>query len=252
MPSDVQVELSVDDGRTFRPVTRRQLLSVGRILLTETRKQLDVVAKIVIESLRVAYLQHARQRIDGEPQLMEKLRTALRYKLEYIGDGENREFEMRAFDLEQARQKTRAGSSSWFDMHEDGHRGRKYGSRLYGFLKLQLAIDLASQCSDRFKLDEGDRAEFLNYVREHMAGKHGEGIMVLIDKPLFFKYRDFGTPLEHGVGLHPGFTAWNIYRDMVAGKTVLSNGMTADNSIKDAFSTAINAAANRITQGAAQ
>lgn len=252
MDDDVSVYLSVDGGATSHPVTARQLRNAGAMIMVEMRKQLDQIVKSFITDLYIQYKAHARNRIDGSPNLMSQLQSSLATKLEYIPNGEIPELQAYAFDLEEAYAKTQARNvhqphGSWFGLFEDDHDGRRHGSRWYGFLALDHALRLADQCADQLFPDKpGQRADLKNHVRENMAGRHGEGIMVRLGEPLFFAYPEFGTALGHGVEPHPGFTAWNIYMSLLNGPRFAPTGPYNPSA---ALGRAIQSAGRRINQG---
>ena len=83
-------------------------------------------------------------------------------------------------------------------------------SLTHGFIALDEALHLARAAAAEAHLPEEQLGEFLAYVQEQFAGRHGEGIMVEVTRPLFYRFPEFGTPLEHGVLPHPGWEGWHI------------------------------------------
>lgn len=184
-----------------------------------------------------AILRGSRRRADGR-----MLIDAIRQAMDTLVKRNTKSLRMQVFHYRHVERATRndgqgTESVGWFAFFEDGHRGLDHGSdqwtflSLYGDTETVGAMDLAERCARELDLPSDERSEFLAYVKEHFAGKYGEGIMVNLDRPLFFKYprwpedpdRIFTPEGEEvrsqqftparavlgGLG-HPGFEAWNI------------------------------------------
>ena len=216
MAKDIDFVLNTGGGDI--PVTPTQLRNSGNILLIEVRKQMKVMANALITVLKRMYVEHDRTRVDGAPLLSHAVEAGLRSELEYIGADKLPELEMRFMDLQAIRDESTTegyrGSISLFDLVEPGNN-RVYRSLWYGFLPYDFAKELAEECIRRMRLSDSDAEEFRGYVADRFGGKHGEGIMVKLDIPLFMRYPTFGTALEHGVKPDGGFTAFNIFHDVM-------------------------------------
>jgi hypothetical protein len=123
------------------------------------------------------------------------------------------EIEVGVFDLGKIERQTMsegAGDRSLFEIMEEG-----YDTTMpYGFIPLPAAVHLAEVCANEFKLKSPDRSEFISHVREAFSGRHGEGIMVNVFAPLFFRYPDFGTAFEHGFLPHGAWDGWNVLTEI--------------------------------------
>jgi hypothetical protein len=103
----------------------------------------------------------------------------------------------------------------WFLRFVDEHPGYKHGSRDWGFLPQSHARRLAEQCISMMRLDREKANALRQLVEQKFKGRHDEGededgIMVKLDKPLFFEYPQFGKA-EKYVRFHPGYFSWNIF-----------------------------------------
>jgi hypothetical protein len=101
----------------------------------------------------------------------------------------------------------------WFALFEHGGVGYHHGSEKYGFIVIERAVELAEGAADLYEMPDNQKADFVAYVQEVFAGRHGEGIMVELDQPLFFAYPDYGTARDLGVSPHGGFKPWNTIID---------------------------------------
>ena len=221
------LSITLTGNGSTTPLDPAALGRFNQIFLAAFRIEMRELASQVLDKLHSAYEVHdIHERVDGGPGLMERLAGAFE---SHIDAGPNH-FEMGIFDLEEAFQGTSQEEygdpeyPGFFALVEDGHTGEEHGSELYGFVTLEFALSKAEYLIASFNLDPDAAENFRNYVTTKFAGKYGTGIMVLIDRPLFFEFPQFGKASKHGIRPHPGYTAWNILRNMQqrTGKTLFT------------------------------
>ena len=224
MQDDIEILLSKSPGDPGRPITPNQLRYMHRDIRSGLKKAMAKLAADLKSELVYKYQLAIRTvERDSENSLRKKMEKAMIWEVG-MDPGE---IWMGVFDLaamEDAWQQDRGGNNrGWFNLFEDGRVQPGHGSDTHTFVTLAEAIDLANDCAEEFHLNEEKRDDLIRYVQEVFAGRHGEGIMVANDKPLFFKYPTFGSPdlhqrttageLLHKRG-HPGFMAWNVISGM--------------------------------------
>ena len=194
------------DGKGFRPISIDALERLPDIFEEEVAKVLSKAAEIMVANIWSMYQAVLREkpRKEGTP-IKDVIFQALQKQVEIAGPV----IEMNVFNLEYARQKTQGpewgkSTRSIFEALEEGYSVR----HPWGFMPLDSAIHLAERAA--FMLSEHKRSEFKARIATAFAGRHGEGIMVLVDKPLFHETPDFGTPLEFGILPHSGWDGWHV------------------------------------------
>lgn len=248
MPRDIQFILKVP-GMAEIPVSPYKLRRLGTFFAQGIQDRWRLLVGDLVQELEDLYARHNRERADGTEQLSHRLAPALRGVVERKGN----DVAMAILDMEKAAIATSDAAKGepeggWFTLVEDDHDGLAHGSKLYGWLPLDLTLHLADRCGERLGLDGSEVEELKSYARDSMAGRHGDGIMVLLTKPVFFKYPGFGTAEEHGVHPHLGFTAWNVFRTFaprMAGRADKTLG-AGDRAVIDAINLAAKDAVQRL------
>ncbi len=245
MPNNVFITLDTGVGSPVR-MDDRKLRRVGQILRDSVIKELQDVTNRILQTLREQYRVHDRERIRG-PMLSENLKKALVSavivnRTDQFGSGD---VALAAFDLDRIRELTAdvdpAGVSWWEFFEPDRKRsGDGHGSSAYGFVWLDQAVGLAYECGQQLGLGPKYTEALAAYVKENFKGKHGEGIMVELGRPLFGKYPEFGNASKH-VDPHPGFEAWNILAE-------ISHSKRMNPLLEEAFERAKRSAAVQISR----
>ncbi|MCL2641674.1 MAG: hypothetical protein FWD53_12570 [Phycisphaerales bacterium] len=196
------------DGKGFRLINACALERLPNIFEEEVAKVLHQAAEIMVGQIWSMYqaVIRERPRKEGTP-IKDVIYRALQQQVAIAGPV----IEMDVFNLEYARRETQGpewgkSTRSIFEALEEGYSVR----HPWGFMPLDLANHLAERAS--FMLSESKRAAFKARIAEAFAGRHGEGIMVLVDKPLFYETPDFGTPLEFGILPHSGWEGWHVLK----------------------------------------
>lgn len=145
------------------------------------------------------------------------------------------------FDVDAVDQATRnegynTRNKGWAMRFIDGHEGRRHGGEGWGFIDHDFAMKLAKECADKFISDPNKKAEWLMQMDHVFRGRHGEGLMVRLDAPLFFMFPDFGKGKDY-VNQHPGFFSWPAI-GFVGQEMTKRNGWVAD-EIQAAFDRAV-------------
>lgn len=151
--------------------------------------------------------------------LWDRMQPAFRYEVTGTGSsggattgtGSGGKLNLNAFDLGYVDKETRGEgfgtrNKGWFMRFADGHQGRKHVSVEWGFARHRFVMDLAMEASSLI----GDAAKRDMWLREMdtvFLGRHGEGIMVRLDEPMFAILPQFGKAGQF-VTQHPGFYSW--------------------------------------------
>jgi len=203
------VEISFADGTSgrLRPEALDQL---PEIFAAEFALALAQVGEQMMANLRDLYLRvvHERPRNEGEA-IQKVIQKGIEDYVVQHGD----DIELGVFNLEAVRSGTHNEAygtedqpRSLFDILEEG-----YGpSDEYGWCGKDLAMNLAHVCLDEMHVPSNQHQAFLADVETNFAGRHGDGIMVKLAEPLFFRFPDFGTPMVHGIVPHAGWDGWHI------------------------------------------
>lgn len=124
----------------------------------------------------------------------------------------------------------------WAMRFIDGHEGRRHGGEGWGFIEHDYAMKLAKECANEFISTERKKEVWLTEIDHVFKGRHGEGIMVRLDKPLFFMFPKFGLAKKF-VNQHPGFMSWPAI-GLVGQEMTRRDGWVAD-ELQDALDRAI-------------
>lgn len=239
--NDAFIEFTMDVGGRSVPIDPGKLSLIGDIYMQEIEKALDRAGKVYLKALRRKMYTEIRQRprIEGQP-LMRRLASAMKISLTNTSSpGAPGELHLGVFDWNAIQKATSRpgddiGMPGWFSLFEDGHEGFDHGSDKFGFIEVDRAVELAERVAELYRMPDGQKDEFVDYVRDAFAGRHGEGIMVELNQPLFFAYPDYGTARDLGVSPHGGFKAWNTIKKATGpdsaepgGTDVLSRALTS-------------------------
>jgi hypothetical protein len=221
----VNVYLDTTGGsRKSRLIDPEKLLKLPDVIRRNVEDGIRKMGQDVLDDLRFGYARAIRERPRREGQhLMQRLMNALNMTVRtpqrdvWVGV-----FELSVIDRLTRNEGRGTQDKGWFLNLEDG-RGeeRKHGSKYFAFVELEWAVKLAEEAADRMKLQPTERANFLLDVGEKFKGRHGEGIMVNLEEPLFFQYPNYGHVPgdEHGRGKarnligrhgHPGYPALDV------------------------------------------
>jgi hypothetical protein len=211
MADDIEIFLD-SNGQNRRKVSPRRFEMMPEIVHQELVKAGTSIGKRLLKDLRMAYALAIRERPRKEGETLKK-RLAQALTMEVVQTPQ--EVAIGIFDLFTIDELTRnegkgTEQQGWFFLYEDGHEGLAHGSARYAFVELEAAIRLAKECAQWAEMKADKEAEFLAYVKDVFQGRHGDGIMTRLDKPLFYEFPDFGTPEEKGFHPHTGLEAWNI------------------------------------------
>jgi hypothetical protein len=234
-------------GRVISPENLLNLPNVIRNNLAEGMKSFgsDMIANLIqgyVRAIRV------RPRIEGE-HLLERLKSAMTMSVNtpqrevWIGV-----FELSVIDKLTRNEGQETEQQGWFINLEDGHGDeQKHGSKDFYFIELDYAVLLAEEAADEMHLEAGDRAKFVADVNDRFKGRHGEGIMIKLDEPLFWEYPQFGAlPGNNGRGKarnivgnrgHPGYAALDVLDEV---------GLKSRQAMKDIGYSAVNEAAKSL------
>lgn len=220
--TDSPLRFTLTSGTNTTEVSAAGISSFQRILTRNLVLEFNAVAEKIISQMALAYRRHEREADAGaasssRPSITERLSDALVYHVKQSaaqGTINLQLFNLHAADIGTSQQQWGDPATGWFDLVEDGHAGLDHGSTAYGFVSIELAAIKVEECIEQEGIEAQEAQSFRTYVGHKFAGKYGMGIMTALDRPLFFKYPDFGTASQHGVEPHPGFTAWNVVRSM--------------------------------------
>ena len=248
----IRLVIKFHQGSTAVVKSPEQIRVLGRLLMRNVYVQMGTVAEKLTVKLMAAYAAHARDRLIGQP-LAERLQQALYGEVEYVYGGGTTDappVRLQYFDLALMRRLTstpedKIGEPGWFNLFEDGGQDREHGSSKFGFAPLGFAIKTASELSKVEGMGKDERAQFLSRIAVAFRGKHGQGIMVELDKPLFFEFPDGPTAEEAGVIGHPGFEHWNIWRTQLHGADAIASMRNGTHPIAVAVKKAIDMTASQ-------
>ena len=181
----------------------------------ELEKALNEIGAKMLSNLRALYetVIHERPRNEGQ-DLRDVIMRGMTDYVERNGDV----IELGVFNLSFVKETTHSESygtanqhRSLFEILEEG-----YGPNdEWGWCPLELGMVLAEEALDKERVpkvsEDDQRATFLSYVAKKFQGRHGDGIMVKLEDPLFLRYPDFGTPLAHGIMPHAGWKGWHVF-----------------------------------------
>jgi len=210
MPNDDDVWFEMDFGTgEYQKIGPETLAKLPGIFEEELQKGLEQIAEKLETNLRTLFREVIAERPRKEGKSLRRvIYQALVHEVGKHAD----DVDMGVFKLEQVQEQTTGpeyGTSnqrSLFDILEEG-----YGPNdEYGFIGLEHAMDLAMEAIHVSSVSEKDAENFIRRVQKVFAGRHGDGIMVRLRAPLFYRLPDFGTPLEHGVMPHAGWSGWHI------------------------------------------
>jgi hypothetical protein len=219
--SDISIQLDLNGGFRGRNITPDGLRRLPGLMVKELNSTMKLTAQYVLGYLRHKFEAMYREKprnqnyLNADPRLL-KQRLAAAYisevkrnKDEIIVDM----FDYRFAEAVTRNEGWRTGSVGWFKFFADAHAGRAHGSTRFGFISHRLAMDLAEKCADKYIHDEGKKLEWLGDMDRAFKGKHDDpdddknGIMVDLDKPLFFRFPDFGKAGKF-THRHHGFHSW--------------------------------------------
>ena len=242
---DVQVTISFNKGPAVN-VTAQALdalpIDVARGLRSSLR---DVARRLEYMTILEYILEghNERPRVEGEP-LLERMMSAMRPNLRQYGPNGTDHTVLHFFDLDKIAALTmnegdRTKNRGWWEFFNDEHAGEAHYSTEFGFLPLEYAKELATECAVAMKLTQGEATDLMVYVEQHFGGRHGQGIMVKLALPMFNDYPDFGKAGKF-VKPHPGYKSWELLNHVfsqITGGTGegLGGGNWIGKMIDDAF-----------------
>jgi hypothetical protein len=204
---DLKVRMTLGDGQVAN-VRLAALEKLPQFLEEEIDKVMVAAAERIESSLRDLYERVIRERPRKEG---ESLKKVVMDSLHHMVDSVGGVVQVGVLDEGEAESRTSGEAfgtdvRGLFHILEEG-----FGpSEEWGFCPLDLAKDLASKAAEEGGHTPQQIKEFVNEISEKFSGRHGDGIMVDVTKPLFFKFPDFGTPLEHGILPHGGWEGWHV------------------------------------------
>lgn len=194
------------DGRGFREVSVNVLEKIPDIFQQEVTKVFNEAADIMLKDIWASYrtVVRAHPRVAGE-SIRDVIVRALEKEVVQVGPV----VQLGVFNLELAREETSGEEwdikrGSVFEALEEGYE-TKYP---WGFMPKKFAEKLADRAA--LFLPEGQRLEFKIRISNAFFGRHGDGIMVNVEEPLFFDVPEFGTSLEFGIVPHPKWEGWHV------------------------------------------
>ena len=226
---DVFFELDLGDG-VWRRISPEVLEKLPGVIEEELFKLMREAAGALEQRVRAEYTaaMRRRPREQGE-SLRERIFSAIKSAVSLAEQSEGRAVEVDVFDLDQVNRETSTPEDgrlvrgkSVFELVEEG-----YGkSKAYGFMPLDYAVNLAELAAEQFHYPAAASQRFVERIRQDFAGKHGEGIMVDVFRPLFHEFPaeaedgrdDFGTPFEFGIMPHSAWEGWHVLEKIGLGK----------------------------------
>jgi hypothetical protein len=206
--SDSGVKVRIVAGGNPTAVSLESLERLPEILEEEIDKVMVAAGERIESNLRELYERVIRERPRKEG---ESLKKVVLESLHHMVDKVGGVVKVGVFDEGEAEANTSgqefgADGRGLFHILEEG-----YGpSEEWGFCPLDLAQDLARKAAEEGGHNPQQVQAFVDEITEKFSGRHGDGIMVDVAKPLFFKFPDFGTPLEHGILPHGGWAGWHV------------------------------------------
>lgn len=204
------------DADKIRQLPEKIRTSIAGRMVTLAENLLDDLWWGYLKAIRV------RPRLEGE-HLLDRLRKAMQKTV----NSPERQVWVGMFELGMLDRMTRNEGRStqdkgWFMNLEDGHGDTpRHGSKDWAYVDLDRAVELADDAANHLKLDATRRAKFVADVKEKFAGRHGNGIMVQLDEPLFFDFPEYGRDPGQKFGRgkarnivgrhgHPGYPALDV------------------------------------------
>lgn len=207
MTTDFDCGFEIDWGQGYVPLQRAHLTNFQKVFQAEIMALLHVLADKFADEFRDIFEKEIRERPRlGNKSLREIILGALTKQV-----GESRGIvTLGVFNLREAKEKTTGRefgtrNRSLFDIMEEGFEP----SSAWGFCERAYALELAQEAIDRGFISQEHATGFLIDVDNAFFGRHGDGIMVNVKAPLFFRIPDFGVPLEYGILPHGGWAGWH-------------------------------------------
>jgi hypothetical protein len=171
-----------------------------------------------------------------ETHLWDRMQTAFRHEVE----GDDTKITLGVFDVGYVDEQTRdegynTHGKGWFMRFADGHDGRRHGGVGWGFAEHDFVMKLAKEAANLIG-DAQKRAMWLEEMDIVFRGRHGEGIMVKLDKPMFKILPQFGDASKF-IRPHPGYFSWPAI-GQVGQEVTRRRGWAAD-MIQAAFDRAV-------------
>jgi hypothetical protein len=227
MFDDVEILLDTKGGFNGRPVSPLGMLRLMTRMDAAVDRTMDEIGTVMLQMLIRGY--QAAIRVEPRErggELARKLVQCMKYKVE-----SNRgEITVNIFELAKMSRLTMnagfgTGRVGWFMFYEDGHIGRGHGSDDWAFVEIDEAKQHAERAISMLKLPGAEADRFRGYVARKFRGRHGDGIMVRTDRPMFFKYPQYGSSVPGDASTsraanvlgrtgHKGFYAWNVLRNV--------------------------------------
>jgi hypothetical protein len=216
----VGIELVTKRGIT--PLRIGAMAQLRRVVEKKFRLKLQLYAQGLLKDLEGQYAQklaiHTREGRNGGGETRSTGDTwrALKHALQQQIVQQGMAVTMSAFDIETMARATRTkgfrGADGWFFLYEDGHVGYDHGNSAMGFVWTAQAVELAEACMRDMGETPGSQewVEYRAHIERAFGGHEGEGIMVTLHEPMFFKYPAWGTAWDAGIRPYKGFEAWNI------------------------------------------
>ena len=199
-------EMDFGDGKGFREVSLNVLEKIPDLFDEELTKVLQQAAEVMLQDLWAMFrsVVRNRPRVEGA-NIKDVIVKALEQEITRVGPV----IALGVFNLELARQETSGPEwdikrGSVFEALEEGYEVRYP----WGFMPKKLAERLAEEAAQM--LPEGQRLDFKVRISNAFFGRHGDGIMVNVEEPLFFEVPEFGTPLEFGILPHRQWEGWHV------------------------------------------
>lgn len=247
--NEIKIELTVPGKFTKRRVSPQGIAA----LRTNLRKEITTSMMQVESEIKGRLVFHFNRMIRERPRnpnyrngssemLQSRMIKAYLPKL-VVGHDEIKlfMFNLTYMDAVTRNEGKKTRNQGWFGRFADGHSGRKHGSLEWGFIRYDFAMELAHSAAERFISDPAERMSWLQEMADVFQGRHlgdENGIMVHLDRPLFFKIPQFGKAGEF-VARHIGYKSWPA-AEMTAREIARSNS-----SVMKIIKGAVNRAAER-------
>jgi hypothetical protein len=223
MYGNVHILLDTGSGRPV-PISPLMLETLHHRVSNALEDRFDALGEEMLKEIIWGYTKAIRvskevRRGRKTKPLREKLIRALKHKVQRnTSEVWLNVFELAAMDKATQGQGKGTETAGWFLFFEDGHEGRKHWSAKWQWVTLERAMRHAENAADMGNMKGPDRVQFLNKMKRVFAGRLGEGIMVRLDRPLFFEFPQYGMGPDGksrasnvlGKYGHKGFEGWNV------------------------------------------
>jgi hypothetical protein len=235
--------INFNDSKPSVPINNPDALRwFSRNFTTALRRILVDLSKSMIRDLKMAYDREEglqpRDRDDGLTQLKDSLNQALYASVLTGGTHRYPTIHMQVYNLQMMRDATsrpgdnfvpRKGAKGWFDLFEETFNrsanpppARHGATSEYAFVWKGQAITIARDIAGRLDMDKYEAVHLMTYAAMVFSGKHDEGIMVDLSRPIFYGYvnaddepdaavRSF-MPADFGLKPHLGVKTTHVWQ----------------------------------------